>query len=236
MSGYQWNSPSYFGSGGKKPEEPIAMTPSLDSNQQALADQLKKMLSGVKSPEDYLSELTTYLSSAQTGGLGGPLGGATEDALRRAMSGEVSEDYWQNTIVGPATKTFERDIAPRLREESVGPGTYWGGARAENVGKGYSDLADSIAAARGKMGNVALNRAAATALGYSGQLSQNVGNWINAFMKANPSYSDTINAIMQYLNTPTQLAYQNPEYIPEAIKKAMQGGNWSSYNIPAGGA
>jgi len=222
--------------GRKAPQKPISMQSSLDTNQQVLADSLQKMLSGIQSPDDYLSGLTSFLSKAQNGGIAGPLKDETESALKRAMSGEVSEDYWNDTVVNPTTKTLKRDILPGIKEASVGPGTYWGGARSENVSRGYTDLADSIAAARGSMANESLNRAATTALGYSGQISANVGNWINAFIAANPSYTDTINSILAYLNTPTQVAYQNPEYIPEAIQKVINPNTMTSSRIPAGGA
>jgi Tfp pilus assembly protein PilX len=72
------------------------------------------------------------------------------------------------------------------------------------------------------MAQEALQRSTTAALGYGGLLTQNLSDWINAFAAANPSYTDTINSIISYLNTPTQLAYQNPEYIPKAIKAAMK--------------
>ena len=213
-----WGGSTGFSSG----KSPVSTMGTLDPGQSALAKQLEKMLSGVKSPEDYMSGLTSFLEGKGPNPFGGPLGNEAIDAMKGAMSGKVSEDYFRNTIVNPAMKTFERDIAPKLREESVGPGTYWGGARAENVGRGYSDLADSIAAARGGMANEALARSATSALGYGELMSKGMTDWMNAYAAANPSYTETINSILTYLNTPTQLAYQNPNYIPDAIKKAMQ--------------
>ena len=201
---------------------PIATMPTLDPGQTALAKQLQQMLAGVKSPEQYLSGLTGFLEGKGPSPFGGPLGSEAIAALKSAMSGKVSEEYFQGAVVGPAMKTFERDIAPRLREEHVGPGTYWGGARAESVGGGYSDLADSIAAARGGMAQEALGRGTQAALGYGELMSRGVSDWIQAYMAANPAYSDTIQSILAYLNTPTQLAYQDPEYIPSAIKEAMK--------------
>ena len=263
--------------------------------------------------------------SAVTGGAGlAPrgVGGNISEALRSALVGGVSEEYWQNTVAAPALKTFQEDIAPGIREEFAGPGTFWGGARGEAVNKGASNLAGSLAAARGEMANQALNRQVTAGLGLgelettaAGQkanfMAQNYGNWVSArsqdyntwanatgkshadylnarsqdyntwqgaqvqaynswtnarsqdystwsnatgkgyadylsarsqdystwqnaktqefnsymdaYIKANPTSQDTINAILAYLNTPTQLAYQNPEYIPSAIKNAIGG-------------
>jgi hypothetical protein len=180
----------------KKPEQPISMVGTLDPNQTALADQLKKMLTNWQSGgSSSLAGLTKFISNVPSG-----LPSSITSALERAMTGKVSEEYWKNTVAAPAMKTFTEDIAPAIREEFVGPGTFWGGAKAEGVAKGASNLADSLAAARGQMANEALNRASTSALGYGGLLTQNLGNWMNAFMAANPTYT---------------------EYIPGAIKKAM---------------
>ena len=203
--------------GRKKPETPISMVGTLDPNQTALSNQLKDMLANWQSGNTgYLTNMTDFLKNNAT-----VLPDSIRKALESAMTGNVSEEYWKNTVAAPAMKTFTEDIAPAIREEFVGPGTFWGGARAEGVAKGASNVANILAAARGQMANEALNRASTTALGYGGLLTQNLGNWMTAFMAANPSYTDTINSIISYLNTPTQLAYQNPEYIPGAIKKAM---------------
>ena len=197
--------------------KPIATMGTLDPGQSALATQLQQMLAGVKSPEDYLSGMSSFLSDIPS-----MLPESIRNALEEAMKGKVSEEYYQSAVAAPAIKTFERDIAPRLREEHVGPGTFWGGARAESVGKGYSDLADSLAAARGGMAQEALQRGTQAALGYGGLLTQGVSDWMQAYIAANPSYADTIQSILAYLNTPTMLAYQDPEYIPSAIKDAMK--------------
>ena len=196
---------------------PIATMGTLDPGQTALAKQLQKMLAGVKSPEDYLSGMTGFL-----GDIPSMLPESIRKALEEAMSGKVSEEYYQSAVAAPAIKTFERDIAPRLREEHVGPGTFWGGARAESVGRGYSDLADSLSAARGEMAQEALQRGTQAALGYGSLLTQGVSDWMQAYIAANPSYADTIQSILTYLNTPTMFAYQDPEYIPSASKEALK--------------
>ena len=248
---------------------PISTMGTLDKGQSALAKQLQKMLKGgTQYSEDYLSGLTSFLEgkgpnpfagplgkeakNAMKGAMsgeapnifGGAVGNATQQALINAMSGKVSEDYFQNTVAGPAARAFREDIAPTIEKQFVGPGTFWGGAKGEAVQKEGMRLTDAIAAARGGMANEALNRASTTALGYGGMatqaatsakdraaqsalgygqlMSKGVTDWIQAYVAANPSYSDTINSILAYLNTPTQLAFQNPEYIPPAIKEAMK--------------
>lgn len=203
-------------------QKPIATMGTLDPGQTALASQLQKMLAGVKSPQDYLSGLTGFLEGKGPTPFGGPLGSEAIAALKGAMSGKVSEEYFQKTVAGPATTTFREDIAPTIAEGFVGPGTFWGGAKGEAVQKEGLRLADAIAAARGGMAQEALGRAGETALGYGELMSRGVSDWIQAYIAANPAYSDTIQSILTYLNTPTQLAYQDPEFIPSAIKKAMK--------------
>jgi len=208
-----------FTSGGAKP---IATMGTLDPGQSALAKQLQKMLAGVKSPEDYLSGLTGFLEGKGPSPFGGPLGSEAIQALRDAMSGKVSEEYFQKTVAGPAGRTFREEIVPTVQEQFVGPGTFWGGAKAESVEREGMRLADALAAARGGMAQEALGRGTQAALGYGELMSKGMSDWIQAYMAANPAYSDTIQSILAYLNTPTILAYQDPEYIPSAIKKAMR--------------
>jgi len=200
---------------------PISTMGTLDPGQQKLAQQLQKMLAGVKSPEDYLSGLTGFLEGKGPSPFGGPLGNEAIDALKKAMSGQVSDEYFQKTVAGPAARTFREEIVPTVQEQFVGPGTFWGGAKAESVEREGMRLADAIAAARGGMAQQALTGAQGAALGYGELMSKGMSDWMQAYAAANPAYSDTIQAILAYLNTPTMLAYQNPEYIPGAIKNAM---------------
>jgi hypothetical protein len=180
------------------------------------------MLGGVKSPEDYLSGMTSFLEDRGPSSFGGPLGSEAISALKKAMAGKVSEEYFQKTVAGPAATTFREEIAPAIEQRFVGPGTFWGGAKAESVERQGMKLADAIASARGGMAQEALGRSTQAALGYGELMSRGVSDWIQAYMAANPAYSDTVNAILAYLGTPTMLAYQDPEYIPGAIKKAMK--------------
>lgn len=202
-------------------EGPVTMEPSLDPNQQALADQLSAALSSGQTPEQFLSGLTQFTGAQSP--FGGPGGNEVLAAIQNALSGKVSEEYFQKTIAGPARKQWEEVGRPTVAEEFVGPGTYWGTARGQAVERGRQAVESDISATRGTMANEALGRALQAALGYGGMMSQNLGNWIQAYMQAHPSQSDTIQAILQYLQTPTQIAYQNPEYIPSAIQDAMRG-------------
>ena len=201
---------------------PIATMGTLDPNQQALAKKLREMLAGVKSPEEYLSGLTGFLEGKQPSPFGGPLGSEAIKALKDAMAGKVSEEYFQKTVAGPAGRTFREEIVPTVQEQFVGPGTFWGGAKAESVEREGMRLADAIAAASGGMAQEALGRGTQAALGYGELMSKGMSDWMQAYAAANPAYTDTIQSILAYLNTPTMLAYQDPEYIPGAIKKAMQ--------------
>ena len=72
------------------------------------------------------------------------------------------------------------------------------------------------------MAQEALQRGTTAALGYGELMSKGTTDWMNAYIAANPNYADTIQSILTYLNTPTMLAYQDPEYIPGAIKEAMK--------------
>ena len=201
---------------------PIATMSTLDPGQSALATQLQKMLAGVKSPEDYLSGLSGFLEGKGPTPFGGPLGSEAIAALKSAMAGKVSEEYFQKTVAGPAGRAFREEIAPAIEERFVGPGTFWGGAKAESVERQGMKLADAIAAAKGGMAQEALGRSTEAALGYGELMSKGMSDWMQAYAAANPAYSDTIQSILTYLQTPTMLAYQDPEYIPGAIRKAMQ--------------
>ena len=203
-------------------EGPVVMEPSLDPGQTALAEQLQNMLSGIQSPQDFLSGLTQFTSGQNM--FQGPGGADVLAALQAAMSGNVDEGAFASAVSGPMRQEWKQYGAPAAREEFVGPGTFWGTARGHAVERGRQAVEGDISAERGKMAMDATQRALQAALGYGGMMSQNLGNWIQAYMAANPSQADTINAILQYLQTTTQIAYQNPEYIPGAIKDAMGGG------------
>lgn len=201
-------------------KSPVGFVGTLDPNQQALADALSGMLSGVQSPEDFLSGLSSFVSGQSP--FQGPGGADVLAALQAAMSGKIDEEAFRTSVSGPMRQEWKQYGAPTAREEFAGPGTYWGTARGHAVERGRQAVEGDISAERGKMAMDATQRALQAALGYGGMMSQNLGNWIEAYIAANPSQADTIQGILQYLNTPTQLAFQDPEYIPGAIKDAMK--------------
>jgi len=207
---------SRFGGG----KGPVTMESSLDPSQTALAEQLSNMLAGVKPPQDFLSGLSAFIGGQSP--FGGPGGNDILTAIQNAMAGKINEEAFQASIAGPMREEWKTTGRPTVAEEFVGPGTYWGTARGAAVEKGRQAVEGDIAEERGRMAIDATQRALQAALGYGGLLTQNVGNWIQAYIAAHPTQADTIQAILQYLNTPTQLAYQNPEYIPGAIKRAME--------------
>lgn len=212
-----------WGAGG---EGPVVMEPSLDPGQTALAEQLQGMLSGIKPPQDFLSGLSTFVGGQTP--FGGPGGSNVLAALQDAMAGKINEEAFQASVAGPMREEWKRYGAPAAREEFVGPGTFWGTARAQAVEHGRETVESEISERRGEMVQQAMTQALQAALGYGGLVSQNVSNWIQAYIAAHPTQADTINAILQYLQTPTQIAYQDPEYIPGAIREAMggRGGAW----------
>ena len=112
----------------------------LSAGGHPLAEQtLAELMSGggtqpTQSLQDILSGIPTF---------GGELGGETKSAMERALSGEVSDVY--------AAKTrgdFERDVAPAVREEFGGPGTFWGTARAGAVTGERARMEENITADR----------------------------------------------------------------------------------------
>lgn len=205
---------------------PVIMEPSLDPGQTELATQLQNMLSGIQSPQDFLSGLTQFTSGQNM--FQGPGGADVLSALQSAMSGKIDEEAFRTSVAGPMREEWKRYGAPGVREEFVGPGTFWGTAKGQAVERGRQAVEGDIAGERGKMAMAATDRALQAALGYGGMMSQNLGTWIEAYIAANPSQADTINAILAYLQTPTQIAYQNPEYVPQAIQDAIsgRGGVW----------
>ena len=213
-----------WGTGG---EGPVTMEPSLDPGQTALATQLQNMLSGVQSPQDFLSGISSFVGGQSP--FAGPGGSDILAAIQKAMKGGIDEGAFQAGIATPMRKEWQEYGAPAAREEFVGPGTYWGTARAQAVEHGRESVEGRISEQRGQMVQQAMQDALQAALGYGGLISQNLGNWIQAYLQAHPSQADTINSILAYLQTPTQIAYQNPEYIPGAIQDAMHtggGGVW----------
>jgi len=106
------------------------------------------------SPQQTLEQIIASIPT-----FGGELGGETQGALANALSGKFPEEYFQNSIAGPARAQFEDKTAPAIREEYAGPGTFWGTARAGNVTEEQGKMESNLAAVRGELGNQAQERA-----------------------------------------------------------------------------
>ena len=89
-------------------------------------------------------------------------------SLLKGLQGQFPEEYFQQSIDGPMKEEFESYLAPSIREEFAGPGTYWGTGRTAAVGRGRNRLADAIAAKRSEMAMTTQNQALQAALAYLG--------------------------------------------------------------------
>ena len=89
--------------------------------------------------------------------------GTGQDALSSALAPfdtEAATDYWQTSLVDPATKTFREDIIPSIAERGVrSAGTSDSGPMQRELGRAGGDLASNLSA---QLGNLL----------YSGQQSQ----------------------------------------------------------------
>jgi len=100
---------------------------------------------------DMLQQLATSL-----GGMPSPwetpMGQDVGTALTSLLSGEFPEEYFRTSIEAPAQKRLEEVTLPGVREAYVGPGTFWGGERAEAERRAGTDVDMMLAAVRGDLG------------------------------------------------------------------------------------
>lgn len=94
--------------------------------------------------------------------------GDLSTALVNALQGQFPEEYFSTAIAGPLRRTFERETRPAIAEEFVGPGTYWGTARAGEVIKGRTRVEEDITARRAELAYQTQQQALAAALAYLG--------------------------------------------------------------------
>lgn len=80
------------------------------------------------------------------------------NALEMLLSGKPTAGF-SEYVEDPLRRGFESETLPGIREEYVGPGTYWGGERAGAVAKGYEGLEDTIGKLRYAAEESALSRA-----------------------------------------------------------------------------
>jgi len=90
------------------------------------------------------------------------------NALLNALQGQFPEEYFSTAIAGPLRRTFEQETAPAIREEFVGPGTYWGTARATEVGRGRTRMEEDVSAKRATLAYQTQRQALEAALAYLG--------------------------------------------------------------------
>ena len=89
-------------------------------------------------------------------------------ALVNALKGQFPEEYFSTAIAGPLRRRFEAERAPAIREEFVGPGTYWGTARAGAVTRGRERVEEDITARRAELAYQTQRQALEAALAYLG--------------------------------------------------------------------
>ena len=94
--------------------------------------------------------------------------GDLSTALVNALQGQFPEEYFSTAIAGPLRRTFEQETRPAIAEEFVGPGTYWGTARAGEVTKGRARMEEDITAKRAELAYQTQLQALQAALAYLG--------------------------------------------------------------------
>ncbi len=117
---------------------------------------------------EYEKEALQMLSDL-AGKLGGmvspletPMGEQVSTTLTSLLSGEFPEEYFRTSIEAPAQKRLEEVTLPGVREAYVGPGTFWGGERAEAERRAGTDVDMMLAAVRGDLGYRARQQALET--------------------------------------------------------------------------
>lgn len=90
------------------------------------------------------------------------------NALVNALQGEFPEEYFSTAIAGPLRRAFETETRPAIAEEFVGPGTYWGTARAGEVTKGRARMEEDITSRRAELAHQTQLQALQATLAYLG--------------------------------------------------------------------
>jgi len=176
------------------------------------------------SVSDYLNKIIKGGAPSYTGDYTAPLTGGESDAISRnarmsalgeqglnpLLQGQFPEDYYQNYIRKPAMKEYTEDIAPLIEEQYAGSGGYWGGARADAVGKGYRDLTDKLVAERSNLGYQAM-RDVPTAI-----------NAANALSQTEAAMQQTPRLIKQYgLDQQYKEWIRSQDYTQQALNQAL---------------
>jgi len=94
--------------------------------------------------------------------------GDLSTALLNALQGKFPEEYFSSAIADPMRKTFTQETLPGIKEAFVGPGTYWGTARAGAEVKGRENMEGDIAGKRAELAYQTQLQALQAALAYLG--------------------------------------------------------------------
>lgn len=158
-------------------------------------------------------------------------------SLLSGLQGQFPEEYFQTSIAGPMKKEFESYLAPAIREEFVGPGTYWGTGRTAAVGRGREELTASLAAKRAELAMTTKNQALQAALAYLGiplmsvfqnpeYMPQAIQDAMN--MGGGGSWKTSAGFKQAAGNEPQATAA--PEWDPNSLVSKLA--YWDYYNIP----
>lgn len=93
---------------------------------------------------------------------------ALQASLLAALEGKFPEEYFTSAIADPMRKTFAQETLPGIKEAFVGPGTYWGTARAGAEVKGKETVEGDIAGKRAELAYQTQLQALQAALAYLG--------------------------------------------------------------------
>ena len=94
--------------------------------------------------------------------------GDLSTALVNALQGQFPEEYFSTAIAGPLRRAFEQETLPGIKEAFVGPGTYWGTARAGEEVKGRTRVEEDITARRAELAYQTQLQSLQAALAYLG--------------------------------------------------------------------
>ena len=89
-------------------------------------------------------------------------------SLLAALGGQFPEEYFSTAIADPMRRTFEQETLPGIKEAFVGPGTYWGTARAGAEVKGRERMEEDVAGKRAELAYQTQLQALQAALAYLG--------------------------------------------------------------------
>lgn len=175
----------------------IQTASSMSPGQTALSQKLGPYLTGQigKSLPGYEGQSVAGLTPEELAGMsrirsltGEPIQGL-ESAYQRYLTGdpttqinpETTENFFRKSIYDPSLRDFREDVLPGIEEAYVGPGTYWGSARADAVREASEGFASDMAGKRAELAYAdeqsrrSLSESAADRALNAGQLSTQYG-------------------------------------------------------------